>query len=156
MKSRVQQGIDVIPGVSGGDPCIAGTRIAVWTLEQARRLGASDAELLRSYRQLSAEDLANAWAYVRAHRDQIDAQILDNESAHVQRTVGAAQHVDKPHADDDAIVRRAMEVDGSWLALRLTRRTPTACRSFAHPSTSLGMTLSLSKGQGILPGDGLP
>ena len=81
MKSRVQQGIDVIPGVSGGDPCIAGTRIAVWTLEQARRLGASDAELLRSYRQLSAEDLVNARAYVRAHRDQIDAQIRDNETS---------------------------------------------------------------------------
>ncbi len=81
MKNKLQQGIDAIPGVSGGDPCIAGTRIAVWTLEQARRLGASDAELLRSYRQLSSEDLANAWVYVRAHRDPIDAQIRDNEPA---------------------------------------------------------------------------
>jgi len=74
-------GIDVIDGVAGGDPCVARTRIPVWTLEQARRSGASEAELLRSYPGLRAEDLANAWAYVRAHRDQIDAQIQDNEAA---------------------------------------------------------------------------
>lgn len=74
-------GVDLTEGVSGGAPCIARTRIAVWTLEQARRTGASEAELLRSYPVLQAEDLANAWAYVRAHRDQIDAQIRDNEGA---------------------------------------------------------------------------
>ena len=74
-------GIDVAEGISGGDPCIARTRIPVWTLEQARRLGASEADLLRSYPGLRAEDLANAWAYVRAHRDEINAQILDNEAA---------------------------------------------------------------------------
>ena len=74
-------GIDVTDGVGGGDPCVARTRIPVWTLEQARRSGASEAELLRSYPGLRAEDLANAWAYVRAHRDQIDAQIQDNEAA---------------------------------------------------------------------------
>ena len=32
-------GIDVTEGVSGGEPCIARTRIPVWVLEQARRLG---------------------------------------------------------------------------------------------------------------------
>jgi uncharacterized protein (DUF433 family) len=74
-------GIDLTDGVAGGDPCIARTRIAVWALEQARRSGASEAELLRSYPGLQAEDLANAWAYVRVHRDQIDAQIRDNEAA---------------------------------------------------------------------------
>ena len=41
-------GIDLTDGVAGGDACIARTRIPVWTLEQARRLGASEAELLRS------------------------------------------------------------------------------------------------------------
>lgn len=74
-------GIDLTDGVAGGDPCIARTRIAIWTLEQARRTGVSEAELLRSYPGLHAEDLANAWAYVRAHRDQIDAQIRENEQA---------------------------------------------------------------------------
>lgn len=74
-------GIDVTDDVSGGDACIARTRIPVWVLEQARRLGASEAEVLRSYPGLRAEDLANAWAYIRAHQDQIEAQIRDNEAA---------------------------------------------------------------------------
>ena len=49
--------------------------------QQGRRLGASEAELLRTYPGLRAEDLANAWAYVRAHREEIDTQIRDNEAA---------------------------------------------------------------------------
>jgi uncharacterized protein (DUF433 family) len=72
-------GIDVTEGVSGGAPCISRTRIPVWTLEQARRAGASEAELLRIYAGLRAEDLANSWAYVRAHREQIDAEIQAND-----------------------------------------------------------------------------
>ncbi len=52
-------GIDSIPGVSGGEPCIVRTRIPVWVLVQARRLGTSEADLLRSYPTLRAEDLAN-------------------------------------------------------------------------------------------------
>jgi len=74
-------GIDTISGVCGGEPCIVRTRIPVWVLEQARRLGATEADLLRSYPTLQAEDLANAWAYVRSHRDEIDAQIHENEAA---------------------------------------------------------------------------
>ena len=74
-------GIDSIPGVCGGDPCIVRTRIPLWVLVQARRLGTSEADLLRSYPSLRAEDLANAWAYYRAHRDEIDQQIEENEAA---------------------------------------------------------------------------
>ncbi len=74
-------GIDTIGGVCSGDPCLVRTRIPVWVLEQARRLGASEADLLRSYPALHAEDLANAWAYVRSHRHEIDEQIRENEAA---------------------------------------------------------------------------
>jgi uncharacterized protein (DUF433 family) len=74
-------GIESTPGVSGGEPCIVRTRIPVWVLEQARRLGTSEADLLRSYPTLRAEDLINAWAYARAHREEIDRQILENEAA---------------------------------------------------------------------------
>jgi len=73
-------GIESRPGVCGGEPCIVRTRIPVWVLEQARRLGVSEAELLRSYPTLRAEDLANAWAYVRSHRDEITRQIEENEA----------------------------------------------------------------------------
>ena len=74
-------GIDASPGVCGGEPCIVRTRIPVWVLEQARRLGVTEADLLHSYPTLRAEDLANAWAFVRLHRDEIEAQIADNEAA---------------------------------------------------------------------------
>ena len=74
-------GVESTPGVSGGEPCIVRTRIPIWVLEQARRLGTSEEELLRSYPTLRADDIANAWAYVRSHRSEIEDQIRDNESA---------------------------------------------------------------------------
>jgi uncharacterized protein (DUF433 family) len=74
-------GIDSTPSVCGGEPCIIRTRIPVWVLEQARRLGATEADLLRCYPTLRAEDLANAWAYVRSHRAEIEQQIRENEAA---------------------------------------------------------------------------
>lgn len=74
-------GIAVTPGVCGGEPCIVRTRIPVWVLEQARRQNVSEAELLRCYPTLHAEDLANAWAYVRGHKAEIEQQIQENETA---------------------------------------------------------------------------
>lgn len=74
-------GVESLPDVCGGEPCIVRTRIPVWVLVQARRLGTSEADLLRSYPTLRAEDLANAWAYYRAHRDEIEQQIVENEAA---------------------------------------------------------------------------
>ena len=74
-------GIDNTPNVSGGEPCIVRTRIPVWLLVQARNLGTSEANLLKSYPTLRAEDLANAWAFYRLHREEIDRQITENEAA---------------------------------------------------------------------------
>lgn len=73
-------GVDVIDDVCGGEPVIVRTRIPVWLLEHARRLGSSEADLLRSYPALRAEDLANAWAYVRSQQEQISAQIREHEA----------------------------------------------------------------------------
>src|ERR1017187_8007568 len=73
-------GVESVPGVCGGEPCIVRTRIPVWVLEQARRLGVSEEDLLRSYPTLRAEDLANTWAYVRSHRNEISLQIEENEA----------------------------------------------------------------------------
>ncbi len=74
-------GVESTPGVCGGEACIVRTRIPVWTLEQGRRLGMSEAELLRCYPTLRAADLANAWAYVRGHRHEVEDQIRANEEA---------------------------------------------------------------------------
>ena len=74
-------GIESRPGVLGGDPCIVRTRIPVWLWAQARILGSSEADILRAYPTLRAEDLTNAWAYYRANRDEIERQIKENEAA---------------------------------------------------------------------------
>ena len=73
--------IESTPGVCGGEPCIVRTRIPVWILVQAKRLGTSEADLLRAYPTLRAEDLTNAWAYARSHTDEIEKQIRENEEA---------------------------------------------------------------------------
>ena len=53
----------------------------MWVLERARQLGASEADVLRCYPTMRAEDLANAWAYTRSHRDEITREIQENEAA---------------------------------------------------------------------------
>lgn len=74
-------GIESRPDVSGGEQCIVRTRIPVWVLVQASKLGMSDGALLQAYPTLRAEDLVNAWGYYRNHRKEIDAQIRANETA---------------------------------------------------------------------------
>ena len=74
-------GIESTPGVCGGKPCVARTRIPVWAIERARQLGATDEVLLQSYPTLRIEDLNRAAAYVRLHREDIERQIRENEEA---------------------------------------------------------------------------
>ncbi|MEW6186269.1 MAG: DUF433 domain-containing protein [Thermodesulfobacteriota bacterium] len=74
-------GIESRPEVAGGEACIVRTRIPVWVLVQARKLRTSEADLLKAYPSLRAEDLASAWGYYRSHRKEIETQIRENESA---------------------------------------------------------------------------
>lgn len=74
-------GIERTPSVVGGSARIVGTRIPVWLLEEARRDGATEADLLLAYPFLRAEDLVNAWSYVKSHREEIDHEIRENEAA---------------------------------------------------------------------------
>jgi uncharacterized protein (DUF433 family) len=74
-------GIDTNPLVCGGEACVVRTRIPIWLLVRARSFGMSEAEILRSYPTLRAEDLANAWGYYRTHRDEIDNEIKENEAS---------------------------------------------------------------------------
>ena len=57
------------------------TRIPIWLLEQARRLGVSEQAVLAAYPSLRAEDLVNAWNFARAHAAEMEEQIRENESA---------------------------------------------------------------------------
>lgn len=74
-------GIETTSAVLGGEPRIVRTRIPVWILVRYRQLGMDDAGILDAYPSLRAEDLANAWAYYRLHREEIDRQIRENEEA---------------------------------------------------------------------------
>lgn len=79
--SEASPAIRRTPGVCGGEACIRMTRIAVWMLEEARRAGVSDADLLSDYPDLNEDDLASAWQYVREHGDEIASAIAANRSA---------------------------------------------------------------------------
>jgi len=74
-------GIESRPGVCGGEPCVVGTRIPVWLLVEAHRLGTSDGDLLKAYPQLRKEDLENAWAYYHRHTKEIEQRIAESEAS---------------------------------------------------------------------------
>jgi uncharacterized protein (DUF433 family) len=74
-------GIERRANVQGGAACIVRTRIPIWTLVQFRQMGATDAELLHNYPTLTAQDIANAWAYYDAHRQEVEQVIAENKAA---------------------------------------------------------------------------
>ncbi|MFN0013969.1 MAG: DUF433 domain-containing protein [Saprospiraceae bacterium] len=77
--TKIFPGIEKTPGVCGGDACIAGTRIPVWSLVNSRRLGMSDGQLLDAYPTLTRQDLTNARQYYDANQKEIDELITENE-----------------------------------------------------------------------------
>ena len=80
--TKEQSSIQKTPDVCGGNACIRNTRIPVWSLVVARRLGASDDELLHYFvTPLSPADVQAAWAYYQQHPQEIDMDIRENEEA---------------------------------------------------------------------------
>jgi uncharacterized protein (DUF433 family) len=75
------RGIEKHPDVCGGAACIAGTRLTVWGLIEAKRMGYSEADLLTSYPSLTATDLANAWVYANIAAVEIETAIEENNAA---------------------------------------------------------------------------
>lgn len=66
--------------ICGGDACIQGHRIPVWVLASYQRTGASDADILTYYPQLTEADLIAAWEYAAAHPQEIEQAISENEA----------------------------------------------------------------------------
>lgn len=66
------------PRVCGREACIRMTRIGVWMLEEARRSGVSDADLLSDYPNLNEAALAAAGQYVGEHGDEVASAIAAN------------------------------------------------------------------------------
>lgn len=74
-------GIERTTGVCGGEARLAGTRIPVWVLVQARRLGSTEVELLHNYPMLNAAKLAQAWTYAKVNAEEVEQSIQENEAA---------------------------------------------------------------------------
>jgi uncharacterized protein (DUF433 family) len=74
--------IQKTPDVCGGDACIRNTRIPVWSLVVAQRLGVSDADLQQHFvTPLSAADIEAAFAYFEKHPEEIEEDIRLNHEA---------------------------------------------------------------------------
>ena len=72
--------IQKTPDVCGGDACVRNTRIPVWSLVVARRLGVSDEDLRHHFViPLTPADIQAAWAYYKQHPLEIDLHIRQNE-----------------------------------------------------------------------------
>jgi uncharacterized protein (DUF433 family) len=80
MTARNLPRIRKTPHVIGGDACIRDTRIAVWMLVNARRLGMSDEELRERYDPpLTPADLEAAWEYCEKNKEEIEQAIRAHE-----------------------------------------------------------------------------
>ena len=64
-----------IPGVLGGKPVIAGTRIGVNLIARLLRAGDDPTDILASYPHLSATAVYDAISYYFDHRLEIDREI---------------------------------------------------------------------------------
>lgn len=70
------------PGVQGGDPCIAGTRIPVWVLASMHKQGDTVDDVLEAYPNLSAAQVHAAFSYYYDHREEIDGVIAVQNAGH--------------------------------------------------------------------------
>jgi len=80
MDPIIAKHIESTPGVCGGRPRIAGTRIRVQDIViWHERLGYSPDEIVSHYLQLTLADVYAALAYYHDHRDEIERYIQEGE-----------------------------------------------------------------------------
>jgi uncharacterized protein (DUF433 family) len=69
-------------GVCGGDACVHGTRIPVWSIIESWRFGVTEAELPMHFTtSITPEDVQAAFGYFRAHPEEIEEAIQKNQEA---------------------------------------------------------------------------
>ncbi len=67
-----------VPGVIGGEPVIAGTRVGVAFIARLTRAGEEPSEIIAAYPHLSPAAVYDAISYYLDHREEIDALIDDS------------------------------------------------------------------------------
>ena len=81
--------IQCAPGICGGKPCVAGTRIRVQDIMVWHELqGLSADEIVTQFPQLSLADVHAALAYYYDHREEIQREI--SEAKELARAMKAA------------------------------------------------------------------
>ena len=67
--------ITLDPNVMGGKPCIRGMRVTVGTVVGLVASGHSDADILKAYPYLEADDIREALAYAAWRSEEIDVPL---------------------------------------------------------------------------------
>jgi uncharacterized protein (DUF433 family) len=75
----IKRHVSSTPGVCGGKPCIAGTRIRVQDVVIRTELGESPDELVRAYPGITLADVHAALAYYYDNRASVDRDIHESE-----------------------------------------------------------------------------
>jgi uncharacterized protein (DUF433 family) len=79
MMESVVQHVEITPGVRGGKPRIAGSRICVSDIVIWTEQGRSPYEIVADFPHLTLADVYAALAYYHDHQSEIDRQIQDSE-----------------------------------------------------------------------------
>src|ERR1700679_445210 len=77
--AQPKQHIVSTPGVCGGKPCIAGTRVRVWDIAVRAQAGESPDDVLTHFPHLTLSDVHAALAYYYDNREAIDQQAAEDE-----------------------------------------------------------------------------
>lgn len=92
-----KQHIASTPGVCGGKPCIAGTRIRVQDIVLRTEGGESPDAILAAFPHITLADIHAALAYYHDHREVIDQQIRDADEL-IRMISSGAPKVGPSHA----------------------------------------------------------
>jgi uncharacterized protein (DUF433 family) len=71
------------PGVVGGRPRIAGSRIPVWQIASRWNADETLRDILETYPHISPAAVHSALAYYWDHKDEVDAEIEEHRPANV-------------------------------------------------------------------------
>jgi uncharacterized protein (DUF433 family) len=84
MRNDIGSLITSTPGVVGGRPCVAGTRVPVRSIALSYKQGYLPEEIVQQYERLSIAQVYAALAYYHANQAEIDADIA-REAAEYER-----------------------------------------------------------------------
>jgi uncharacterized protein (DUF433 family) len=99
--AQPKQHITSTPGVCGGKPCIAGTRVRVWDIAVRAQAGESPDEILTHFPHLTLSDVHAGLAYYYDNRQAIEEQALEDErfADRLRQTAGPGPLEEKRRAE---------------------------------------------------------